>query len=78
MIRLLILFLIITSLILFLAYGIRKLFRQFLSNINIKKKNFRDYSDKKKSRIIYDRNNIVVMKGDAPEKNNPNDTELHN
>ncbi|TAL67717.1 MAG: hypothetical protein EPN82_13425 [Bacteroidetes bacterium] len=68
MTRLLIFFLIVIGILVFVYSGIKGMFRRFTGSTNVNASKFHNENDKNKSKVIYDKNNIVVMKGDAPEK----------
>ncbi|OGU14040.1 MAG: hypothetical protein A2X61_16345 [Ignavibacteria bacterium GWB2_35_12] len=72
MIRLLLLLLIIIGIIAIIYSVIKRIIKRFLGSVHTNENKTKRENDKKKSRIIYKRDDIVVMKGDAPENTDGN------
>ncbi|MBI5323951.1 MAG: hypothetical protein HZB41_01495 [Ignavibacteriae bacterium] len=70
MIRLLIILSIFFIVILFVYSALKGLLKKIFINVKGGYKTEMNESEKNKSKVIYDKNNIVVMKGEAPEQKN--------
>jgi predicted Holliday junction resolvase-like endonuclease len=69
MTRLLIIFIILLVIVILIYSGIRGIIRKFLSSFNKIGNNTQSARENKKSKVIYERDDVVVMKGDAPDNN---------
>ncbi len=68
MTKLLLLIIIVIAIVVLIYSFLKRIIRRFINPFHNNENIYQNVNDKGKSRIIYERDDVVVMKGDASEK----------